>query len=219
MNNERLYGGESRAVRVGRRRQAFLDAALEIFGTIGYRKSTVKTLCKQAQLADRYFYESFETTEDLLVAAYEEQARALRAQVMAAFVSVAPTATTLQVVEACLRAVFGGVKDVRVARLIWLEVLGVSPRVDKIYAATTHEFASLLVTLARSKQPQWDLPKETERVLGLSLVGGVSECIQQWLMDNYRGDVESLIAANLIVFDGVIQVLSGRSGADDLPSA
>jgi AcrR family transcriptional regulator len=217
MNNERLYGGESRAVRVGRRRQAFLDAALEIFGTIGYRKSTVKTLCKQAQLADRYFYESFETTEDLLVAAYEEQARALRTQVMAAFVSVAPASTTLQVVEACLRAVFGGVKDVRVARLIWLEVLGVSPRVDKIYAATTHEFASLLVTLARSQQPQWDLPKETERVLGLSLVGGVSECIQQWLMDDYRGDVESLIAANLIVFDGVIKVLSGRSGADDLP--
>jgi hypothetical protein len=137
--------------------------------------------------------------------------------VMAAFVSVAPASTTLQVVEACLRAVFGGVKDVRVARLIWLEVLGVSPRVDKIYAATTHEFASLLVTLARSQQPQWDLPKETERVLGLSLVGGVSECIQQWLMDDYRGDVESLIAANLIVFDGVIKVLSGRSGADDLP--
>jgi hypothetical protein len=74
-----------------------------------------------------------------------------------------------------------------------------------------------LVTLARSQQPQWDLPKETERVLGLSLVGGVSECIQQWLMDDYRGDVESLIAANLIVFDGVIKVLSGRSGADDLP--
>jgi len=218
MNTERLYGGESRAVRVGRRRQAFLDAALEIFGTIGYRKSTVKTLCKQAQLADRYFYESFETTEDLLVAAYEEQARALRAQVMAAFVSVAPSATTLQVVEACLRAVFGGVKDVRVARLIWLEVLGVSPRVDKVYAATTNEFASMLVTLARSKQ-EWDLPKETERVLGLSLVGGVSECIQQWLMDNYRGDVESLVAANLIVFDGVIQVLSGRSGAGHTPSA
>jgi AcrR family transcriptional regulator len=210
MNNQRPYGGESLAVRTGRRRQAFLDAALEIFGTVGYRKATVKSLCKQAQLADRYFYESFETTEDLLVAAYEDQVRELRAQMLAAFVSVPPSAPTLDAVEACLRAVFGGVKDVRVARLVWLEVAGVSPRVDKLYAGTLHEFASLLITLARSKQPQWDLPKETERVLGLTLVGGVSECIQQWLMDNYRGDVEALIEANLIVFEGVIQVLSGR---------
>lgn len=211
MNNERPYGGESRAVRTGRRRQAFLDAALEIFGTVGYRKATVKSLCKQAQLADRYFYESFDTLEDLLVAAYEDQVRELRGQMLSAFVSVPPTGTTLDVVQACLRAVFAGVKDVRVARLIWLEVLGVSPRVDKLYAATLHEFASLLITLSRSKQPQWDLPKETERVLGVTLVGGVSECIQQWLMDNYRGDVETLIAANLIVFEGVIQVLSGRA--------
>jgi AcrR family transcriptional regulator len=211
MSSERPYGGESRAVRSGRRRQAFIDAALEIFGTVGYRKATVKSLCKQAQLADRYFYESFETMEDLLVAAYEDQVRELRGQVLAAFVSVPPAAPTLDAVQACLRAVYGGVKDVRVARLIWLEVLGVSPRVDKLYAATLHEFASLLVTLSRSKQPQWDLPKDTERMLGLTLVGGVSECIQQWLMDNYRGEVETLIDANLIVFEGVIQVLSGAN--------
>lgn len=208
MISERSYGGESRAVRTGRRRQAFLDAALEIFGTVGYRKATVKTLCKQAQLADRYFYESFETIEDLLVAAYEDQVRALRAQMLGAFLSVPPAASSLEVVEACLRTVFSVVKDVRVARLVWLEVAGVSARVDKLYCATMNEFASLLITLAKTKEPQWALPKETERVLGVSLVGGVSECIQQWLMDNYRGDVETLIEANLIVFEGVIKVLA-----------
>lgn len=211
MNQERPYGGESRAVRSGRRRQAFLDAALEIFGTVGYRKATVKSLCKQAQLADRYFYESFETMEDLLVAAYEEQVRELRGQMLAAFVSAPPTATTLELVEPCLRAVFGCVKDVRVARLVWLEVAGVSPRVDKLYIATMAEFASLLVTLARTKEPHWNLPKETERVLGITLAGGVSECIQQWLVDNFRGDVDTLVEANLIVFEGVLQVLSRRT--------
>jgi AcrR family transcriptional regulator len=215
MISERSYGGESRAVRTGRRRQAFLDAALEIFGTVGYRKATVKSLCKQAQLADRYFYESFETIEDLLVAAYEDQVQELRTQMLGAFLSIAPSAGALDAVEACLRAVFAGVKDVRVARLVWLEVLGVSARVDKLYGATLHEFASLLIALAKTKELHWTLPKETERTLGLTLVGGVSECIQQWLVDNYRGDVETLIEANLIVFEGVITVLSRRTPSDE----
>jgi AcrR family transcriptional regulator len=217
MISERSYGGESRAVRTGRRRQAFLEAGLEIFGTVGYRKATVKTLCKQAQLADRYFYESFETIEDLLVAAYEDQVRALRTQMLEAFLSIAPSAGALDVVEACLRAVFSGVKDVRVARLVWLEVLGVSARVDKLYGATLNEFASLLITLAKTKELHWSLPEETERVLGVTLVGGVSECIQQWLVDNYRGDVETLIEANLIVFEGVINVLSRRTASARKP--
>ncbi len=204
-------------MRTGRRRQAFLDAALEVFGTVGYRKATVKSLCKQAQLADRYFYESFETTEDLLVAAYEDQVRVLRGEVLAAFVSVPPSASTLEVVEACLRAVYGCVKDVRVARLVWLEVAGVSPRLDKLYGSTLADFASLLVSLARTKEPPWALPPETERVLGLTLVGGISECIQQWLMDNFRGDVDTLVAANLIVFDGVIAVLARHPGLTPAP--
>jgi AcrR family transcriptional regulator len=217
MSNERPYGGESRAVRVGRRRQAFLDAALDIFGTVGFRKATVKTLCKQAQLADRYFYESFDTIEDLLAAAYEAQIGALRDQVLAAFAGAPPTASTLDVVEACLRAVFNGAKDERVARLIWLEVLGVSPRMDKLYGATLQGFAALLITLARTRQAPWHLPPETERVLGLSLVGGISECIQQWLVDDYRSDIDALIQANLIVFEGVILVLASRPAPDHPP--
>lgn len=213
MNPTRTYAGESLAARTGRRRQALLDAGLEIFGTVGFRKATVKGVCKQAQLADRYFYESFETLEDLLVATYEDQVRELRAHVMAAFASVPPQASSLTVVEACLRAVLGSVKDVRVARLVWLEGVGVSPRVDKVHGATLAEFASLLVTLAKVKEPQWTLDRDTERMLGLTLVGGISEGIQQWLMDQFRGNLETLVEANLIVFEGVITVLAQRHRA------
>ncbi len=210
MSQERTYAGESLAIRTGRRRQALLDAGLEVFGTIGYRKATVKGLCKQAQLADRYFYESFETLEDLLVATYEEQVRGLRAHVMAAFAGVPADASSLTVVEACLRAVLDGIKDVRVARLVWLEGVGVSPRVDKVHGATLSEFASLLVTLAKVKEPQWALDRDTERMLGLTLVGGINEGIQQWLMDPVDGELETLVTANLIVFEGVIAVLAQR---------
>ena len=210
MNNDRAYGGESRAVRVERRRQAFLDAALEVFGTVGYRKATVKSLCRQAQLADRYFYESFDTLEDLLVAAYQAQVEGMRACLLAAHASVSPSASSLEMVEACLRALYTLVRDPRIARLVWLEVLGVSPRVDHLYAATLQDFATLLLSLSKSREPDWSLPPGTERMLGLSLVGAVSEAVQHWLIGGYADDVESLVDASLIVFEGVLQVLHRR---------
>ena len=66
----RPYAGERPGERVLRRRQQFLDAGLELFGSIGYRATTVRILCKQAKLTDRYFYESFTSTEDLLLEVY-----------------------------------------------------------------------------------------------------------------------------------------------------
>ena len=74
----RTYAGESLSERTARRRQQFLDAGLQVFGTTGYRTATVRQLCKQAGLTDRYFYESFASTEDLLVAVYEREFDELR---------------------------------------------------------------------------------------------------------------------------------------------
>ena len=65
----RTYGGESADDRLTRRRRQLLDAGLELFGTAGYRATTVRQLCREAKVSDRYFYEQFDSTEDLLLAA------------------------------------------------------------------------------------------------------------------------------------------------------
>jgi AcrR family transcriptional regulator len=59
-SNERVsgrsYGGESANDRLARRRRQLLDAGLELFGTTGYRATTVRQLCREARVSDRYFY-------------------------------------------------------------------------------------------------------------------------------------------------------------------
>ena len=47
----------------------------------------------------------------------------------------------------------------------------------------------------------------------LALVGAVSEAIQHWLLDDYRDDVETLVAATRIVFSGVSQVIAQQHQA------
>lgn len=58
-----------------------MAAGLELFGTVGYRATTVRMLCKQAGLIDRYFYKNFTDTEDLLAAVYTESVDRIEAEV------------------------------------------------------------------------------------------------------------------------------------------
>ena len=117
-NKGRVYGGENQEERRARRRQQFLDAGLQLFGTLGYRAATVRALCKQAGLTDRYFYESFDTTEDLLVGVYRQQCEALERAVMQALAASGGLAGDdfMHSIEAGLAAVFTHVSDARMAR-------------------------------------------------------------------------------------------------------
>ncbi len=64
----RRYRGVSEEVRRTERRQRFIEAGLEVFAERGYHSSTVRSICANAGLTERYFYESFSNSEDLLTA-------------------------------------------------------------------------------------------------------------------------------------------------------
>ena len=70
MDRRRTYKGASNEERRTERRQKLLDAAMKVYGAVGYHGATVKAICAEAGLTERYFYESFEKGEALLAAAY-----------------------------------------------------------------------------------------------------------------------------------------------------
>ena len=80
----RTYGGRSADERHALQRRRFLDAGLELFGTIGFRATTVRALCREAGLTDRYFYKNFDHMEACLIAVYTEAIAALERKVVAA---------------------------------------------------------------------------------------------------------------------------------------
>jgi AcrR family transcriptional regulator len=203
----RAYAGERLSERVARRRAHFLDAGLEVFGTTGYSTATVRQLCRQAELTDRYFYESFASLEDLLVAVYELQFDQLQLAVLGALADEAALRDPMSAVEAGLEALFTMASDPRVARVCWLEVLGVSPRVDAVYTHTFERFSALVVAFARRQFPALEIGDAEARVLGHALIGAVSLPVQQWLLGGYQEDKATLVAATARVYRGVIATL------------
>jgi AcrR family transcriptional regulator len=67
----RSWRGISAEDRRAERRTALIEAGLEVIGTQGWANTTVRGVCRQAGLTERYFYESFPEHEALLIAVYE----------------------------------------------------------------------------------------------------------------------------------------------------
>lgn len=74
---KRRWRGIEPDERARERRQKLLDAALELVGTQGLASVTVRGVCAKAELASRYFYESYSDRDALLLGLYDDLAAEL----------------------------------------------------------------------------------------------------------------------------------------------
>ncbi|MEB3031870.1 TetR/AcrR family transcriptional regulator [[Mycobacterium] nativiensis] len=66
----RPYRGSAPEARHAERRARLINAGVELVGTGGVAALTMRAVCRQAQLSQKFFYESFTDTEDLLREVY-----------------------------------------------------------------------------------------------------------------------------------------------------
>lgn len=213
----RSYRGISAAERRAQRHQQFLDAGLEVFGHLGYRAGTVRVLCKQAGLTDRYFYESFKDTEDLLRAVYTHIMDALQQRLLDA--APAWPNDWEGRVEAALSLFIDMMADARVARLSLVEVLGVSANIDAMHMANSQRFGDLIIGLIDQQLPTIKLPQATAVSLGMALAGACAMSATHWYISGYKSPRKSVIEACSVVVLGVLRELSMRANTPQATQA
>jgi AcrR family transcriptional regulator len=186
----RQYGGHSAEERRLARRQRLIEAAIHVYGEVGYRNATVKAVCEAAELTERYFYESFESSEALLMAAFDTVSHRLidcldriRAE---------HTGSADERCHAVLRAYFQALKDDPVgARLFVLEISRVGPAVDEVGAALLREFGELL---SRTLAPSASARGKRAELLRAGVVGAVLEITKVWIRSGYAKSVDAVAA-------------------------
>lgn len=190
MEGQRSYGGVSASERAARRRHQLLDAGLEIFGSSGYRSATVRQVCGAARVADRYFYEQFHTMEDLLIAVYQGCLDRLEESVAPAMQSPGDVE---QMAHLGLESFLATVQDdPRLARVVWFEVLGVSPAVEATYLSRMARFGELL--LAAGPQ-QFVVPAELRPLMAGAVIGGISHVVMTWLASGFAAPRNDVVTA------------------------
>jgi AcrR family transcriptional regulator len=196
----RSYGGESATDRLARRRRQLLDAGLELFGTAGYRATTVRQLCREARVSDRYFYEQFDSTEDLLLAVYDECTAQLEEAALAGLGDRDDAVPDLarRGLDAFLAVVE---TDPRLARVVWFEVLGVSARVEAAYLARMQSFGHLMVAVVTERDGAADVPEAARELMATTAVGAVTYTVMTWANAGFS-PARDLVAETLARFLG-----------------
>ena len=188
---ERVYGGVSAQQRREQRRAALIDAGLELFGTEGYPNVSVKRICDEAGLTQRYFYESFSDREDLLAAVYSACVDQLRNASTAAaldYLQDVPGVAEGAPVPAdhipgLARTTFGAfigdlAEDTRRARVILIEVVGISPKLEQLRLGAIHDWATMILSFT----PRRDDPPATDRLAAVGVVGAITQLLVDWQM-------------------------------------
>lgn len=206
MATPRAYAGLSAQQRRDQRRERLIEAAIRVYGRVGWRNATVKMVCEEAGLTERYFYESFTNGEALLIASFDTVTQlvlncldGIRAE---------HEGSTETRCRAVLSAYFQMLKDdPDGARLFVVEIARVSPAVDEIMAHSLRSFGDLLArTVAPERQPQ-----PTDAMLRVGAVGAVVQIAHSWIGSDFTESINS-IAENAW---HLVSVLAHERGAAD----
>jgi AcrR family transcriptional regulator len=175
------YGGKTAAERQADRRRRFLDAALELFGADpGYRATTVAALSEAAGLSTRQFYEEFRTLEDVLAALHLQVNDWAQEAVLAAFAEVQglPLAERVAGIFRAYAANVTG--DPRRIRITFVEIIGVSPRLEQQRLARRSGWVDLICSEADAAASRGEAAPRDYRIAATAFIGSVNGLLHDW---------------------------------------
>lgn len=196
----------SQEARRAERRNLLLDTAFELLAAEGLGATSVRAVCGGARLNPRYFYESFESLDDLLVAVYDRVVEDLTAAVTGAVIAGPPDLQSQlrTAIEAILDFV---TDDPRRGRILYQVALG-NEALNRRRLATGRRLVELIERDAASRV---DTPpgEQIGRMGAAILVGGFGELLAEWLAGRIEVDREQLAEDATTLFLGLAESAYG----------
>lgn len=188
------------------RRNLLLDTALELLATEGWSGTSVRAVCHSAQLNPRYFYESFESLDDLLVAVYDRVVDELTGAVTGAVLAGPPDLRTQMrtAIETILD--FIG-EDHRRGRILYQVALG-NETLNRRRLETGRRLVEL-IDQHTSSRVEVVLGEQVGRMGAAILVGGFGELLAEWLGGKIEVSREQLAEDATTLFLGLAESASG----------
>jgi AcrR family transcriptional regulator len=206
----RPYRGETAEHRRSARRERLLAAGLDVLGEEGYAGTTVRGVCARARLTPRYFYESFDDLDGLLVAVFDRIVAEATAAVLAAVEAAPPDAHGMAraAIETFVRDL---TDDPRRARIAFVEALGSEALMRRRFEAM-RRFSRLV---AAQGGDFYGAPGDGDPLADMTatvLVGGMAELLLTWLDGSLRMSRDELVAdfTELFVATGETAVAISR---------
>jgi len=200
----RRYGGATAEERTAERSSRFLEAGLELMGTRGIAGTTVRGLAEESGLAARYFYESFPTLDDLIVAVFDRLTEEAATRAIAAVAATAGTDDDARTRAVLAEMVDLSLEDPRVGRVLFVESIA-SPVLAPRVRAESRRFAGMVAATASAGDPEAatdNLPAELQ-VAAQFLLGGVAHTLRAAIQGDLTASRDQIVDILVGLFSAV----------------
>jgi AcrR family transcriptional regulator len=176
----RDYGGRTASQRRAERRERLLGAALELFGKEGYPATSIERLCARANVSTRNFYEEFASREALLVALYDQITQQAFDAVTGVIAEMPDAPTDERVRRAIDAYVNTTASDPRWTRIAYVEIVGVSPDVERHRLAWRDRLGQLIESEAARAVERGEATDRDYSLTAIAYLGAVNELVHHW---------------------------------------
>ena len=205
----RPYRGVAADDRIAARREALIDAALDVFAAEGWAGLSARRVCEQAGLTRRYFYESFDDIDALLGALFDR----ITGEVTAA-VRKAATHGAASRAELIERAVSAGLDVVASppAKGRFLAVAQTAGSTIADHRARSIDDLAVIVEAALATVGD-DRPTRSgeARITAIIAVGAILSIIDSWLAQQVDLSRDEVVRWSTIAATGIIDAVTASS--------
>jgi len=193
------------------RRRKLIDAAIQLYGTQGYHNTTVRGVCAAAHLTERYFYESFASSEELLLTVFDLVVERQFTRIEAAIAATEPTPDAMM--RAALTTYYADSRqNSAVARLTLIELRTVSTAADGAYRAVQHRLAALLERIMSMDGRFVPKPGLSSDLLATALGAAFNGLALAWAESGYERPLDEMIRTSLAVYTSMASLWRERQG-------
>ena len=207
---ERQFKGLSLTERKQARREKLIEAGIEAYGTHGFFAVTVKDICNEAKLTERYFYESFKKSDELFQTIFLTLIDQLQHNVMQAIMQA--SSDPRKMIEAGLTALLTTLRDnPRMARIIYIDAMLVQELHNQ---ATIHEtmlrFDRMIQAFVMLMMPHINRSEREISFVATGLNGYVTQIAIRWVVSGFKQSLEDVLSSCSIVFLSLLNTFSEK---------
>ncbi|REE95938.1 TetR/AcrR family transcriptional regulator [Thermomonospora umbrina] len=177
------YKGRPAGERQAERHRRFLRAGLDLFGAgPGYRATKVIDLCKAAGLSTRQFYEEFDTLEDVLAELHLYVNDVAEQAVLDVLPHIQDEPLSERLTQMLRAYVKGAASDPRHARIAYVEIIGVGPRMDRRRLDRRAVWIDFITHVVNEAVERGEAPPGNYRIAAAAFIGSVNGLMHDWVV-------------------------------------
>jgi AcrR family transcriptional regulator len=199
----RPWRGESAQDRCQQRRERLLEAALDAFNEHGIAKTTMRDICAGARLTERYFYESFSSTEHAFDEVYALLKEKLVRRVTEALIKAPRNIESLA--REGLRAFYTFIKeDPRRGKIMLIDAVSANQLSQERSRGAMKEYVALMELLSTEVVMPGAREKLDVEWVAWGLLGMAIQVGAIWIADGMRRPVDEVLDYNLYAWRGLL---------------